>query len=108
MDNEKFQELILQQLKQINQRLDEHAMLLKALEHASQVHKADMDNLNNTVARLEGKLTRVDNRLNGIEDKLASIESEIEEMKEINKSLLEMYGEHEAHIRAIKRKVRCE
>jgi chromosome segregation ATPase len=71
----------------IDSRLDEHYQLLRALEHASEVHKADMDNLTHQVARLSQEMN-----------------AGFKELTEISKSLVEMYGEHEAEIRTIKRR----
>lgn len=71
----------------IDSRLDEHFQLLRALEHASEVHKADMDNLTHQVARLSQEMN-----------------AGFKKLTEISKSLMEMYGEHEAEIRTIKRR----
>ncbi|WP_279233556.1 hypothetical protein [Clostridium estertheticum] len=38
MDNE-----ILDLLKIMNKKLDEHTQILRALEHASEIHKAEID-----------------------------------------------------------------
>ncbi|MDH7577149.1 MAG: hypothetical protein QHH75_04810 [Bacillota bacterium] len=64
-----------------NSRLDEHTQILRALEHASSVHKADIDNLTHAVARIEGDVKEIrnyQNRQGKILDRLAvrSIEQE--------------------------------
>lgn len=87
-------ELIQSQLKEHGQMLElvqtqlkEHGQMLSALIHASEVHKADNDNLVYQVAKLSGE-----------------IKEGFKEVTEIQKSLLEMYGSHEAEIRALKRR----
>ena len=56
MDNE-----ILDLLKIINNKLDKHTQILRALEHASEIHKAEVDKVkvNYTVARVEGEVKRI-------------------------------------------------
>lgn len=111
MDNEKFQELVLQQFHKIDQRLDEHASLLRALGHASEVHKADTDNLTHGIARVEGGLSGLNDRMDRVENDVKDlragqnrIETSVQEIADTNRSLLEMYGEHEAQIRTIRRR----
>ncbi len=102
MENEKFQELVLQKLNEIGKQLTEHTgiltehtgiltehtgiltehtgiltehtgiltehtQILRALEHASEVHKAELDNLTHTVARIEGEVKDLRNDLTTIE-----------------------------------------
>jgi len=76
-----------QTLEFVQTQLKEHGQILSALIHASEVHKADNDNLAHQVAHLSGEL-----------------KEGFEEVTEIQKSLLEMYGSHEAEIRALKRR----
>lgn len=72
---------VLELLKSINNKLDEHTQILnehtqilnehtqilRALEHSSEVHKAEIDKLNITVARIEGEVK-------GIRDDLTALE----------------------------------
>ncbi|OAA92744.1 hypothetical protein [Clostridium coskatii] len=51
MDNE-----ILDLLKTINNKLDEHTQILRSLEHASEIHKAEIDKVNYTAAKIEGEV----------------------------------------------------
>ncbi len=69
MDNE-----ILELLKTINNKLDEHTkildehtQILRALEHASETHKADIDKLNHSVARVEGEVKGIREDLTAVE-----------------------------------------
>jgi chromosome segregation ATPase len=54
----------------IKKQLSENTSILKALEHASQVHKAELDNLNFKVAKLSGneeKIKKLEDNLNNHE-----------------------------------------
>jgi primosomal protein N'' len=62
MDNE-----ILDLLKTINNKLDEHTQILRALEHASEVHKSELDKVNYAVARLEGEVKGIREDLTAVE-----------------------------------------
>ncbi|SKA80163.1 hypothetical protein SAMN05443428_103169 [Caloramator quimbayensis] len=57
----------MQILNEHTQILNEHTQILRALEHSSEVHKAEIDNLNITVARIEGEVK-------GIRDDLTALE----------------------------------
>lgn len=65
---------ILDLLKTMNNKLDEHTQILnehtqilKALEHASEVHKAEIDKLNHAVARVEGEVKGIREDLTAVE-----------------------------------------
>ena len=62
MDNE-----ILDLLKIINNKIDEHTQILRALEHASEIHKAEIDKVNYTVARVEGEVKGIREDLTAVE-----------------------------------------
>ncbi|MBZ9636606.1 hypothetical protein [Clostridium sp. FP1] len=62
MDNE-----ILDLLNTINNKLDEHTQILRSLEHASEVHKAEIDKVNYTVARVEGEVRGIREDLTAVE-----------------------------------------
>lgn len=74
-------------LDRIETQQSENTQLIRALIHASEVHKADIDNLTHQVAHLSREM-----------------KAGFKELTEVSKSLLEMYGEHEAEIRTIKRR----
>lgn len=70
MENEKFQELVIDQLAKLNQKFDglnqkvtEHGEILQAVRHAQEVHKAEFDQLNLIVARIEGHQEETDKTL---------------------------------------------
>lgn len=62
MDNE-----ILELLKVINNKLDEHTQILRALEHSSEIHKSEIDKINYMVARVEGEVKGIREDLNAVE-----------------------------------------
>lgn len=68
-------------------QLKEHGQMFSTLIHASEVHKADNDKLVHCITRLLEEMREGFNRGD-----------------EIQKSLMEMYGSHEAEIRALRRR----
>ena len=54
-------------LEAIESQQSENIQLIKALIHASEVHKADKDNLTHAVARVEGEVKELRNDLSTIE-----------------------------------------
>lgn len=40
----------------INNKLDEHTLILRSLEHASEVHKAEIDKVNYAIVSVEGEV----------------------------------------------------
>ncbi|WP_123053103.1 hypothetical protein [Clostridium sp. JN-1] len=89
-----IKQLLRQELSPIKSQLNESTQILKALEHNSEVHKTDISNLTHQVAELQGTVKNMSNNI----DKNSS------DLNETNKSLLEMYGAHEAEIRTLRRK----
>jgi chromosome segregation ATPase len=147
-------ELLEEKLEPIRSQQQEDHAIIKALMHASEVEKAEIDGIKWTVARIEGRLTMVEDRLTGVEERLtmvegrltgveerltmvegrltgveerlAVVESEIKELhdgqerieivldrveadvkdiKEGQRVLCDMYGEHEMQIRELRKKV---
>ncbi|MBU3172509.1 hypothetical protein [Clostridium estertheticum] len=62
MDNE-----ILDLLKIMNNKLDEHTQILRALELASEIHKVEIDKINHTVARVEGQVKGIREDITAVE-----------------------------------------
>ncbi|TDT52003.1 hypothetical protein [Fonticella tunisiensis] len=65
---------ILELLKSINSKLDEHTQILnehtqilRALEHASESHKAEIDRVNHAIARVEGEIKGIREDLTAVE-----------------------------------------
>jgi predicted nucleic acid-binding Zn-ribbon protein len=78
---------IEQDVKLIKIQQSEHGELIHSLVHSSEVQKAQYDALQMEVAKLSGEMNK------GFSD-----------ITEVQKSLLEMYGDHEAKIRILQRK----
>ena len=70
-------------VKSIKTQQQEDHLILKALEHSAEVNKAEHDKMSNDLAHIHGDINHIN---------------------ETNKSLLEMYGEHEAEIRSFRRR----
>lgn len=64
-------------------KLDEHTQILRALEHASLVHKADIDKLNHSVARLEGEVKGIRQDLTAVEMITSKNWNDISQLKAI-------------------------
>lgn len=73
-------------IKGIKSQLDENTQMIHSLIEASKINKAEHDNFNHQLARLSGEMRRG-----------------FDEFKEMQTSLLEMYGKHEAEIRVLRR-----
>jgi cell shape-determining protein MreC len=59
MDNNKMLEKILNKIESMDSQLKENTSILRSLEHASQVHKAELDKLNIQVAKLSGNEEKI-------------------------------------------------
>lgn len=84
--NEQFDSMkqyVDEKLKPIKSQLDETYQIVRGLEHSAEVNKAEHDKMSNDIARLQGDVTN---------------------LTETSKSVFEMYGEHEAEIRKLKRR----
>lgn len=77
-------------LEKLESQTGENTQILNALRHNSEEHKALLDQLNHRFANVEGKIT--------------SIKNDITEIKENNKSINEILGEHEVSIRSLRRR----
>ena len=76
-----------QDVKLMKTQQSEHGEMIHSLVHSSEVQKAQDDALQMEVAKLSGEMNK------GFSD-----------LTEIQKSLVEMYGDHEAKIRILQRK----
>jgi uncharacterized coiled-coil DUF342 family protein len=74
-------------IKLIKTQQSEHGEMIRSLVHAGETRKAEHDALQMEVAKLSGEMRQ------GFED-----------MTEVQKSLIEMYGAHEVEIRALRRR----
>lgn len=62
MDNE-----ILEILKRLETKIDEHTQILRALEHSSEVNKAEHDKMSNDIAKIQGDITGIKKDLSQVE-----------------------------------------
>lgn len=65
---------ILELLKSISSKLDEHTQILnehtqilRTLEHSSEVHKSEIDKVNHSIARVEGEVKGIREDLTAVE-----------------------------------------
>lgn len=98
---QKTQEKMQNNIIKIQENMDliktqqkEHGQILSALKSASEVHKGDVDNLTHQIAELQGTVKNLSGEMS----------QKFSDLNETNKSLLEMYGAHEAEIRTLRRK----
>lgn len=64
-------------------QLDENTVILRGLEHQSQVQKAQMDNLINSTARIEGEVKNLRNDVGTIEAVTAKNWNDIVQLKAV-------------------------
>ncbi len=81
MENQEFQKTVLEELKILKGQTDENTQMLKALIHASEVHKAGMDKLTIDVAHVKGDTTSIKKDLTTVERVTASNYTDIIELK---------------------------
>ncbi len=121
MDKELFNaisELLDEKLEPIKSQQQEDHAIIKALIHASEVEKAEIDGIELTVAHIEGRFTVVEKRLTGVESEIKGlndgqerieivldrVEADMKDIKEGQRVLCGMYGEHEMQIRELRKK----
>lgn len=85
MDNE-----ILEILKRLESRfdglenkVDENTQILRALEHSTQVNKAEHDNMSNDIAHIKGDVTAIKKDLSFVEQATAKNWSDITILKAV-------------------------
>lgn len=100
MDNEKFQELVLDNFKEISKKfkkvesietkidnitaqLDENTQLLKALEHKADVNKAEHDKMFIDIAKISGKVEELRNDMSTVEVIAAKNNLDIAKLKAV-------------------------
>ena len=93
----KMEKEILELLKSINNKLDnqkqildensqilaENSQILRALEHSSEVHKAEIDKVNYAIARVEGEVKGVREDLTAVEMITSKNWSDISKLKAV-------------------------
>ncbi|MFL0197345.1 hypothetical protein ACJDU8_17520 [Clostridium sp. WILCCON 0269] len=74
-------EPIKNDMKSIRIQQDEDHKILRALEHSSEVNKAERDNLNNDIAHISGHLKNIDENINAVKEILGRHEVDITVLK---------------------------
>lgn len=74
-------ELLDTKLEPIKSQLQENTEILKALEHSSQVAKAERDRLNNDIAHISGHLKSIDENIDAVKEVLGRHEVDITVLK---------------------------
>ena len=82
-DLQAIRQIIQEELKPVKSQLDENAQMLRALEEASKVHKADMDNLTHQVASLSGEVNSMRKDISRIEVATAENWTDIAKLKAV-------------------------
>jgi uncharacterized protein YoxC len=93
LENEKFQDLVLNHLAKLTQEITEVKLDVKDLKESQQQLQSKVDTIQTQTAQLTEDLSVLSAKMNhGFSD-----------VVEVQKSLLEMYDDHEAAIRILRR-----
>mgnify|MGYP000925800367 FL=1 len=74
-------DLLDAKLEPIKSQLQENTEILKALEHSSEVNKAEHDKMNNDIAHIEGHLKNIDENIDVMKEMLGRHEVDIAVLK---------------------------
>lgn len=90
MSNEEFQKIMLDTFKKVNEKLDkidnqveENTQILKALEHKSEVNKAEHDKMFIDIAKLTGNVKEIKDDMSTIEVIAAKNNLDIAKLKAV-------------------------
>lgn len=72
-----------QEFKTINTKLDEHTQILRALEHSSEVNKAEQDKMGNDIAHIKGDVEAIRKDVSNVELITASNWADISKLKAV-------------------------
>lgn len=67
----------------LENKVDENTQILRALEHSSQVNKADHDNMGNDIAHIKGDIALIKKDLTFVEEATAKNWSDITRLKAV-------------------------
>jgi chromosome segregation ATPase len=93
LENEKFQDLVLNHLVELTQEITEVKSDVKDLKESRQQLNSKIDTIQTQTAQSTEDLSALS----------AKMDQGFSDVVEVQKSLLEMYGEHEAKIRTLRR-----
>lgn len=109
---EQVLKLILSKLDTLEQGQNELKADVSVLKADVSGLKNDMDDLKSIVKRIEARQEIIYNQTANLTEyhtetinKLDTLQESVTGLKEANKSILEMYGQHEADIRTMRRKL---
>ncbi|MCB2290920.1 hypothetical protein LGK97_14325 [Clostridium sp. CS001] len=76
-------ELLDDKLRPINQTLDEHTQILRALEHSAQVSKAEQDKMSNDISHIKGNIEALRKDVSTVEIVTANNYADIAKLKAV-------------------------
>ncbi|MBU3109522.1 hypothetical protein [Clostridium gasigenes] len=68
-------------VKSLESKVDKNTQILRALDHSSQVNKAEHDNMSNDIAKIKGTIEKMNKELNRVEQATANNWVDIAELK---------------------------
>jgi len=74
---------ILEILKRLETKIDEHTLILIALEHSAQVNKAEHDKMSNDLAKIQGDVAGIKKDLSQVELVTANNWADIVKLKAV-------------------------
>jgi septal ring factor EnvC (AmiA/AmiB activator) len=74
---------ILEILKRLESKIDENTQILRALEHSSQVNKAEHDNMANDIAHIKGDVEALRKDISTVEIVTANNYADIARLKAV-------------------------
>lgn len=70
-------------IKSMQSQIDEHTQILRALEHSSQVNKAEQDKISNNIAHIKGDIESIKKDITNVEVITASNWQDIAKLKSV-------------------------
>ena len=74
---------ILEILKRLETKIDEHTLILRALEHSAEINKAEHDKISNDIAKIQGDVAGIRKDLSQVELVTANNWADIVKLKAI-------------------------
>lgn len=76
-DLKAIREILKEELQPMKEQIKENTQILKALEHSSEVSKAELDKISNEVAHISGDIKSIDENMDAIKEVLGKHEIDI-------------------------------
>jgi septal ring factor EnvC (AmiA/AmiB activator) len=74
---------ILEILKRLESKIDEHTQILRALEHSSEINKAEHDKMSNDIVHIKGDVEALRKDISTVEIVTANNYAEIAKLKAV-------------------------